>query len=330
MAYYRFRRYRSRRYRPRRYVRRWFRRRFRRYVNGSSKSIVRMKTSVEHVRTISSGTTAAPGSASGIGVYSKSNSNISVLSSQLYRTYCSLYEEVKCIGMRVSLAITDAVGGSDLPSVQIYTSWDRRFGATEAVKTAADIKAAATYNVATAINNNVAKLTRSIYASDLMEKAQWHDSTLSLAGGVYQDDAYEAAAANPNFFAPALFFCFQSPTLGAARDVHVNLSVTYYMAFRNPKYGGSAEPSRLQDLGARGSVEADGDLDDEAAARILEEMRDDEGDMDDGPGVPAAQAAADESAPDQNPPSRTEQREVRHGTVVSDRSDPRRLRERPN
>lgn len=323
MPYYRFRRYRYRRYRPRRYVRRWFRRRFRRYVNGSTKSTVRMKTSVEHVRTLQSGTTAAPGAASGIGVYAKSNSNISVLSSPLYRTYCSLYEEVKCIGMKVSLAITDAVGGSDLPSVQIYTAWDRRFGANESVLTASDIKAAATYNVATALNNNVAKLTRSLYASDLMEKAQWHDSSLSLAGGVYQDDAYEAAGANPNFFAPALFFCFQSPTLGASRDVHVNLSVTYYMAFRNPKYGASATDSKLQDLGTRGTIEADGDLDEDAAAAILSDMQDD-GDMQDDEPPPAARAAAD---PD--PPARTDRRQVRHSRVVAEHPNPREV-QRPN
>ena len=94
MAYYR-RRYRYRRYRPRRYVRRWFRRRFRRYVNGSSKSVVRMKTAVD-----ASYTTQVPddhtlSSVIGVNAFSPAPgaSNRSVLASPLYRTYCGLYEE---------------------------------------------------------------------------------------------------------------------------------------------------------------------------------------------------------------------------------------------
>ena len=45
----------------------------------------------------------------------------------------------------------------------------------------ADVKNSATSNIATALNNNVAKLTRSCYASDLMERATWFDATLDDA-----------------------------------------------------------------------------------------------------------------------------------------------------
>lgn len=196
MAYYR-RRYRRR---PRRYVRRYFRRRFRRYVNGSSKSTVRMKTSVEFNGTVSIQDASHLSDVVQFGALSKAptaGNGRSALASPLYRTYCSLYEECKVIGMKVQVSIASQIGGITLPSLQIYTAWDRRHGATEPSFTADDIKNSATYNVSTALNNNVAKLTRSIYASDLMEKAQWHDCSYSTSAGNYQDDAYEDAKLNP-------------------------------------------------------------------------------------------------------------------------------------
>lgn len=274
-----YRRLRYRRYRPRRYVRRWFRRRFRRYVNGSSKSTVRMKTAVESSVTISvpNNALSAVYNIPAFGSPSASINARSVLASPLYRTYCSLYEEVKCVGMKVSLSVASPIGGTALPSLQIYTAWDRRHGYSEAPYTADGIKNSSTYNVATALNNNVAKLTRSIYASDLMEKAQWHDCKISgdPQTNSQQDDAFVAAAGNPNFFAPSFFMTLASPSLAAAQSpatVALQFSVVYYMAFRNPKYGAGASASKLDDLGARVSIDDDdgdasggGDMDDTPA-----------------------------------------------------------------
>lgn len=284
--------YRYRRRRPRRYVRRWFKRRFRRYVNGSSKSVIRMKTSVDKVINLNSGSSSGPGEVNATNAFAGFNTNLggnSVLSSPLYRTYCNLYEEVKLIGMRVSIAVTSVVGNATLPSLQIFTAWDRRHGVAEAAYTAAEIKAASSYNVATALNNNVAKLTRSIYASDLMEKAQWHDCSINItppaqAGDptVYTDAAYAGAGFNPNFFSPCFFLCFQSPTLAPANatTVTASVTVTYYMAFRNPKYGAGASAAAMKSLGGVPLPDADGDMDDD-------------GDLD-GPGpdeaVPAARS----------------------------------------
>ena len=197
----------------------------------------------------------------------------SVLASPLYRTYCSLYEECKCIGMKVNISIASQIGQAALPSLQIYTAWDRRHGFSESDYTADQIKNSATYNVATALNNNVAKLTRSIYASDLMEKAQWHDCSFALNSGDYNDIAYIDAAANPGFFCPAFFFCFGSPSLDddhqAPATVAYQLSVVYYFAFRNPKFGATSGSSKLVSLGgvSYDLDGGDGDIDDPNGAR---------------------------------------------------------------
>lgn len=322
MAYYR-RRYRYRRYRPRRYVRRWFRRRFRRYVNGSSKSTVRLRTSVDKVVDLNSGSAAGPGQVNTTNCFGDNviaTPGSTVLASPLYRTYCSLYEEVKCIGMKINVSVNSVVGNATLPSLQIFTAWDRRHGATEAAWTSDEIKNSSSYNVATAVNNNVCKLTRSLYASDLMEKAQWHDCSITNDLTKYRDTAYYTAADNPNFFSPAFFMCLQSPTLAAATTVSVTISVTYYMAFRNPKYGGAASSAKLASLGGvlgdglnPGGDDGDDDMDPPADGGLVR-------DRDDTIDAQQLQAAIADALPDPAPTQRSSKR--RRVVVVAPQQAP--------
>lgn len=258
-----YRRYRRAGYRRRRRYygrRRYYRRYGRRYINASSRSSIRIKCNQTY-----SGTAVVGYGNDGTGAvvvqirpYANS-ADRAVTTNPLYIAYHNLYEETKMIGMKVVLSITSQVGGQDTPSLQIYSSWDRRHGEPEAIETVAGIKGAATSNVATALNNNVAKVSRSIYASDLIEKAQWHDSSFDANGN---DAAWVAAGANPNFFCPTFFAFFNSPSLGATHNISYSASITYYCAFRNPKYGGSASSSK--DLPAKPVIfpGEDGDVDD--------------------------------------------------------------------
>lgn len=253
MAYYRRRRFLRRRRYGRRY-RRYRRSYARRYVNGSSRSSIRCKCVVTGQSTLHSG----HGDTLGADVFriiplslKQATNAVPLVSSPLFQAYQALYEEMKIIGMKVQVSVTDQVGGSTLPSLQIYTSWDRRVGYGEPDQTPAMVKNASSNNVATALNNNVAKLSRSIYASDLIEKAQWIDSSSAAAGG--DNQAWVAAALNPNFFHPAFYMCFGSPSLNAGSEVaavHFSVSVTYYVAFRNPRYGGASSSKELPVKGA--------------------------------------------------------------------------------
>lgn len=272
MAYYR--RYRRRFRGRRRYGRRRYRRSYaRRYVNASSRSSIRMKCVVTGQGTLKSGygdTLSDPMQILPFSIKDATNI-VPAGESPLYMAYVNLYEEVKLIGMKIQVSITDQIGGSTLPSLQIYTAWDRRHGRGEGIFTSAEIKNAATSNVATALNNNVAKISRSIYASDLIEKAQWVDSS-TMNGTVDKTNAaWYAAGVNPNFFCPAFFMCFGSPSLNAGSEVasvHYSLSVTYYVAFRNPRYGGSAGASK--ELPAKGaSLVATDDLRSQVPAKYL-------------------------------------------------------------
>ena len=114
----------------------------------------------------------------------------------------------------------------------------------EDVPNAAQLIASSSYNCATAVNNSIAKIERSIYASDLLEKAQWHDATCAnfTIGGsnVLADRAVIAAGMNPNFFHPFFLCIFAIPNAGAvAKTITVTADITYYFSFRNPKYGTS-------------------------------------------------------------------------------------------
>lgn len=224
------------------------------------------------------------------------SSALAAANSPLYRTYCSLYEECKIIGLKVSISIISAVGGSDVPSLQIYTAWDRKHGSGEAAYTVQQVKDSATSSVATALNNNVAKLTRSCYASDLIEKATWFDASLDTSANGYKNLAWFTAGLNPNMFCPSLFFFLNCPSLGATKEISMSTSITYYFAFRNPRFGGAGTSAKIESLGPRsvfpdGGGDVDGDDGDMVEHEDLD--ADDSGDMGDGgdPPGPATSAA---------------------------------------
>lgn len=243
--YRRYRRY--RRSRRRLTGRRRYRRTYaRRYVNASSRSSIRMKCTQTVTYSLNAGFSDAATSAQIGNITPYYNSAFCVTANELYRAYCGLYEETKLIGMKVVLNVASAVGGTDIPSLQIYSTWDRRYGHGEATATTDDIRMSANNTVATALNNSVAKIKRSCYASDLMEKAQWHDSSIvppgTADGG--KDAAWLAAGTNPNFFCPSFQYFFNCPSKSAVTSINYSASVTYYVAFRNPRYGGSSSSSK--------------------------------------------------------------------------------------
>lgn len=265
-----YRRYRRSAYRRRRYPyrRRYYRRSYaRRYVNGSSRSSIRCKCVVTGSSSLKSGYGNTLGtnvfSIVPLDAYHAINNPLALVDSPLFKAYQNLYEEMKLIGMKVQVSVTDQIGGSTLPSLQIYTAWDRRHGYAEASYTPTEIKNSASNNIATALNNNVAKLNRSIYASDLIEKAQWFDSSPYTTAGT-AINAFTEAGRNPNFFSPGFFMCFGSPALDSSHEVasvHFSVSVTYYVAFRNPKFGGSSSSKDLPVRQVTFADEPEGDAD---------------------------------------------------------------------
>ena len=257
-------RYRSR---PRKYVRRYIRRRFKRFVNGSSKSRIRVKvpfsgavtftqqanatySDVLYLSPVQYCTDAAAADNTALAY------PFSAISNPLFTNYANLYDEVKCDGMKLQIAITDAVPNTNWNCVTIHTCWDRkttRYDYSDAPDTD-NIVNSATYIPATALNNSVAKIVRSCYPSDLLEKITFVDSSVGTAAAIQVQgvaNKHMAAITGTGVvstqtvvpaFTPTLSMCVGTGTAPAAlRTLHVRIEGMAYYTFRNPKYGGSAQ-----------------------------------------------------------------------------------------
>lgn len=262
-----YRRYRRRSWRPR-YRRRYRRRGTRRFINGSSRSVIRAKIPYQLQSSV-----GILNGASESGVTTLVNPWIMLPQSPLYRAFANLYDEVKLIGWKVALSSPGYLGANQLQTLtgfKFISGIDRRFCYTgDPVPTYADLKQYASAKSVEVVYNSVAKFARSCYASDLIEKAQWHDSeVIAAAGGVgYADQAYAAAGANCNFFSPALFMGCETAipnVTGNTIAVYVAVDITFYVAFRNPKYGGTAAKvlsNRVDDDNPNNPPDDDDDLD---------------------------------------------------------------------
>lgn len=269
----------SPRYRRYRRYRRFYRRYKRyyggtsKYINASSRSTIRIKCPVHIHQTVTQevGHRYTPVFPLCLP-WTRSHFIASALNSELYQKYAGLYEDVKCIGARVKLAILTPIGTPTVPSVRVISAWDRRWHHGEEFPLAAQLAAQGSAHAFTAINNSVAKVTRSCWASDLIEKCQWHSARLTPdAGGQWHDFAYERAVQNLNFFCPGLNCCFQVEGIDHEHQsaaITFNAEITYYFAFRCPMYSQdhiitrSAAPARSEEA-------RDQAPDDETALRQL-------------------------------------------------------------
>ena len=238
--------YRRRGYGRRRYKRYWkkyWRRYSRRFINGSSKSIVRVKVPVSNTFSIQGVLPAGTVMNVPITPFDASTNAFSALSSPLYQQYCKLYDEVKCIGSKVVLSIGTPIGTSSVPSVQVITAWDRKccYDDLSDIPTYANLKNYGSQQTTVAVNNSIPKLVRSCYASDLMEKAQWHDCTLApgVNNSVY-DPVWGAPGNATTYFAPAMWLAVAQSNASAGQTIQFQVEIKHYFAFRNPKYGASS------------------------------------------------------------------------------------------
>ena len=261
-----FRRYlRYRRYK--RFYRR-YRRRRRRFANASSKSVVKIRVPVSYTATMSvlPSSNAAHGTVlhGRIMPFHANNaaSQGAAVISPLYREYCNLYDQVKCIGGKMVISIGTQIGTAALPSLTVLTAWDRRVSVPSSAVDVPfdDIVNYGTVQRAVGVNNSIGKLSRSIYASDLIEKVQWHDCALDGQYATPSDMAFGRAADNVNFFSPGLILAM-SHTGSATQTVTYLVDIVWYFAFRGAKYGGSAVGARTIPVDLSDPFDGPGDPD---------------------------------------------------------------------
>ena len=206
--------------------------------------------------------------------------------SPLYRAYTSLYDQVKCDGVVTAVSVVSPIGastGAAAQALQVVLAYDRAGTYYEASNAGQQLTVGSLFNFSSsvsrsAINNSVAKMARSCWASDIQERTQFHDCTVGVAGNVYYDRDYNNAEQKVGYFSPLTLVGLRVPTVAPTTGVSVTvlLEQTYYFTFRNPKFGG--DPAATASLStktidapvavqaAAAAMDDDGGLDDEDAA----------------------------------------------------------------
>ena len=164
--------------------------------------------------------------------------------SPLYRAYCGLFDQVKCDGVISKVSVTTPVGSgnSSVPALQIVTAYDRAGTYYEAAQlrqgtnaqgqvvyvnnpmTYPALLASSGSVVRSALNNSVAKLARSCWASDVQERTMFHDCTLQNRGDVPADTNDLAYSQTPHacpFFCPLFYVGFHLPTTAPTQDLRL-------------------------------------------------------------------------------------------------------------
>ena len=209
----------------------------------------------------------------------------------LYAAYVGLYDQVKCDGVVSNLSVVTPIGGTGgLNALQVIMAYDR-FGCQNEVITD-PITTASLFNFSSsvarsAINNSVAKMSRSCWASDIQERTSFHDSTIYSSAVARWDRDFSSNAVKVGYFAPLTLIGVRLAASAPEADqtVQVLLEQVYYFTFRQPKYGG--DPS------ATASVKAVPAMNLRSDTRVLDGERDmdDAGGLDDEAAVAAAPAA---------------------------------------
>ena len=218
------------------------------------------------------------------------------VSSPLYRAYTGLYDQVKCDGVVSRISIVTAIGTS-IPAVQVVTAYDRMGTRKEVLNnnaqnttTTTDLFDYSSASIVSAINNSVAKTSRSCWASDVQERTVFHDATTSAASatsdGYFSDVSFNSYPDHVSYFSPLTLIGLR---LAAAPStdttVQILLEQVYYFTFRNPKYGGAATSTSTRSIA---TVEGVPIMNQRSDTRRL----DTEGDMDDAGGLDDEDAAA--------------------------------------
>ena len=133
----------------------------------------------------------------------------SAVASGLYRAYTRLYDQVKCDGVVSRVSLVTAIGAGGLPAVQVVSAYDR-MGNKNEVLNDADIAVGSLLNfssasIVSAINNSVAKTSRSCWASDIQERTIFHDCSLGDdEAGADVDVDFNSNASKVGYFSPLL------------------------------------------------------------------------------------------------------------------------------
>lgn len=168
-----------------------------------------------------------------------------LVTNQLFRTYCGLYDEVKVNGFSVKFSITGTGRGATCG--KLYTCIDRHGAPLDFDDnniTLAKIQGGVEHQTFSFTSLDKATCVRSFNARDLMEKVTFVDSTLKVVpvAATSTAQAHNVTCVEDWYvngrggFVPMLFFVFEGLNGAADGNVGVNITVKWNVTFRNPKF----------------------------------------------------------------------------------------------
>lgn len=175
----------------------------------------------------------------------------SLVMSELYRTYCKLYDEVKVDWVSYEISVLDVIGqGGTYSACRLWTTVDRKVTRQDlaVAPTAYQVRTASSAQGVMMTNNSRTIVRRYVAASDLQERTCWHDCDIyevAQPDVQFYDYAWFRTNENVNFFAPGLYYFLELNSAPEAQGaVNLSIKVKYGITFRNAKYGLSTGANR--------------------------------------------------------------------------------------
>lgn len=207
----------------------------------------------------------------------------SLLTSNLYNTYCRLYDQVKINSVSLQISVLEIPAGS---AVKVYTSVDREANFDELRSRPAHVNIISGAETMTTQFTSLdrAIVRRYLKARDLQERTKFVDST-SGTNPIAQTQSLPAynVAANVDWyqhvqcFAPAIYGFLELSKPAAAYPAAITFAyrVRWNVTFRNPKFSIAGAQNKLASFERQiGDFVEDARGDDEETEVKSDEMKD--------------------------------------------------------
>lgn len=199
----------------------------------------------------------------------------------IFNAYANLFDEVKFDGMKIKASVIDTIGGAGAayPSLSLGSVIERNCQRDDVPPNSTTMNQWASFSYHSVITNSIAKITRSVWARDLMERITFTDTdvqgtganTQILAPGNALRSFRDGGSAN-TFFSPAIYISATPTTAAAAlRTVNFWVEIIGYFTFRCPKYTSSGSSKAAADFAKTVAETKDAQVDDESFDRIVHE-----------------------------------------------------------
>lgn len=223
-------------------------------------------------------TTSTTGNA--VRINDANGQSLGFVQTSLYTAYSNLFDEVKFDGMKVKAAVVDTIGaGGAYAGVTVSSVVERNVNKEDVPPNSTNMNQWSSYSFRNVINNSVAKITRSVWATDLPERVTFADTQIGGGGantGVAAPGTYLRAwrdgAFSGSFFKPAVYITASPSNVTAAlRTIVFMVEVVGYFTFRCPKYTSSGSSKSAEDFAKVVAETKDAQVDDQSFDQLLRE-----------------------------------------------------------